>query len=767
MSIQALTKYAAGAAIAFNLMAAPAIAVATDSLTSDSTSTVTTQLSEKWSLAVDPLIPLPLLLALGGVYGGLCLYRRQPGTLARLLAGGTIALVLLNPQKIDEQHENLPTEIVVAVDKTASQKIGDRTETTEDIYNALMQELNGIDGLNIRVVEVDGLEDGQNADGTALFTQLNKTLGTIQRDRLGGIFMLTDGQVHDVPLPETWKNDNVPLHALISGRDNERDRRIVIEQSPRFGLLDSLQTIRFRVADEGQLSITGEKVDVTLHYNGEEIARHAVVPGEATEMQVNISGVGKNLFELRTGVVEGELTEANNAITTNIEGIRENLNVLLLSGQPGMGTRLYRDLFKSDPDTNLVHLTIMRPPEKEDATPLRDMALTPLPTREIFTERLDDFDLIVFDNYQRRGLLPLPYFNRLNNYVLNGGSLLVVSGDEYSGTRSLYKTPLSKVLPVSPTGTTEQTPFLPSISATGDRHPVTRSLGKIPYTGRWGNLVGSTVLSGDTLMQGNGNAPLMVLDRKGQGRVAMLMSDHLWLWDKGYEGGGPSSELLRGVSHWLLKDPAFEEEALRIRKDGNNLIVERQTLSDSTDPVTVTAPSGEKVTVSLSDNGSGVWQATLPITESGIYSANQARTGETPLVAFSDANTTSAKEMADTVSTTAKLEPITELTGGYNARMINTSGTITLPSIRTLSDNDGEQSYSGNGWAGIRMNTQTVLNGIEQKPLLPNWLMLLSLIGSVALYSAREGDNRALRKLVNRLSPFNRKGKEGINAPAP
>jgi len=766
MGLQTLKKRVATAAIAFNVLAMPAVSfAATDSLPAvDPSYDSQIRLTKSWSVAIDPLLPLPLILALGGLYGAACLYRRQPGTIARLLAGGTIALILLNPQKLDEQREILPTEIIVAVDKTASQNIGDRDIMTESARAALMNQLNNIEGLHIRVIEIDGLGDNPSVDGTALFSELNKTLGTISRDRLGGIFVLTDGQVHDVPLPETWKGENIPVHALISGSDNERDRRIVVDNVARFGLIDSVQNIRFHVADEGQIGLGGQPVTVTLHHNGEEIDRRDVIPGEMNEIPVNISGVGHNLFELRTVVVEGELTDANNSITVNIEGIRENLNVLLLSGQPNRATRIYRDLFKSDPDTNLVHLTIMRPPEKEDATLLREMSLTPLPTREIFTEKLQEFDLVIFDNYQRRGLLPLPYFSRLDNYVKNGGSLLVISSDEYAGSRSLYKTPLSDILPVAPTGFTEKTPYLPSVSDVGRRHPVTRFLNDSTYTGRWGSLIGGSVLSGHTVMQTDTGKPLVVLDRKGQGRVAMIMSDHLWLWDKGYEGGGPSDVLLRGLSHWLLKTPAYDEEALRLNKNGQELVIERQSLGNVTAPVTITSPSGRNIAVPLDDMGAGIWRATIPVTESGIYRA--AQDGETPLTAFSDIHTVPVREMADTISTSEKLAPITALTGGYNARMTNVSGTLLVPTIKAVAPTGDGAAYSGQDWAGIRIHNQTVLKGVEQSPLIPGWVMLLSLIGAVAAFCAREGDNRFLNKAMSRFFPGGNRKKEGMNAPS-
>ena len=77
-------------------------------------------------------------------------------------------------------------------------------------------------------------------------------------------------------------------------------------------------------------------------------------------------------------------------------------------------------------------------------------------------------------------------------------------------------------------------------------------------------------------MQAAGDKPLLVLSREGEGRVALLLSDHIWLWARGYEGGGPHLDLLRRLSHWLMKQPDLEEEALRLSSRGRELVIERQ-----------------------------------------------------------------------------------------------------------------------------------------------------------------------------------------------
>ena len=262
----------------------------------------------------------------------------------------------------------------------------------------------------------------------------------------------------------------------------------------------------------------------------------------------------------------GEITDQNNRAIAVIEGIRDRLRVLLVSGEPHPGERTWRNLLKSDPSVDLVHFTILRPPEKQDGTPIKELSLIAFPTRELFVEKLDQFDLIIFDRYNRQGVLPQLYLANVADYVEKGGAVLLAAGPDFASPAGLYYTPLGGILSTAPTGNMLEGAFKPQVTGIGERHPVTRGLPgwkkDNPDWGRWFRLVDTEVSGDETVMSGLQDKPLLVLSRKGEGRVATLLSDHGWLWARGFEGGGPQTEMLRRMAHWLMKEPDLEEEAL-------------------------------------------------------------------------------------------------------------------------------------------------------------------------------------------------------------
>ena len=139
----------------------------------------------------------------------------------------------------------------------------------------------------------------------------------------------------------------------------------------------------------------------------------------------------------------------------------------------------------------------------------------------------------------------------------------------------------------------------------GRRHPVTEDLpgagtaGRDPSWGRWFRQVEARARHGTVVMTGDRGEPLLVLDRVGKGRVAQLLSDQMWLWARGFEGGGPQAELLRRLAYWLMKEPDLEENDLRATIDGDRLVVTRQSLEPDDRPVTVTAPDGTTSSLTL------------------------------------------------------------------------------------------------------------------------------------------------------------------------
>src|SRR5437899_4848478 len=537
----------------------------------------------QYGIAFTPLVPsLVLWLALAAivVIAALLLLGRARGAAVRVTALALILLALANPSFTREDREPLSSVAAVVIDKSPRQKFGSRTRETAQAQEALVDSLKKIKGLEVRVVEA-GQADGET-DGTRLFGALQSALSDVPIDRVAGAFLITDGRVHDIPANAGALGFQAPVHALVTGRKDERDRRIAISAAPRFGIVGQVQTITYRLDDQG---VSGERAKVVVRRDGEVINERTVLSGQTVNIDVDIKHAGPNIVEIEASPLDNELTPVNNRAVVAIDGVRDKLRVLLVSGEPHSGERTWRNLLKSDASVDLAHFTILRPPEKQDGTPINELSLIAFPTRELFQQRINEFQLIIFDRYARQGVLPILYFDNIARYVRAGGAVLVAAGPDYASQTSIWRTPLEQILPAEPSGKTIEMPFRAELSDLGKRHPVTRGLAgsdtSPPHWSRWFRLVDTRASKGTTIMQGPDNKPLLLLSREGEGRVALLLSDHIWLWARGYEGGGPHLDLLRRLSHWLMKQPDLEEEALRLLVRGRDLTVQRQTMSDS------------------------------------------------------------------------------------------------------------------------------------------------------------------------------------------
>jgi hypothetical protein len=686
-----------------------------------------------FGLAFSPLVPDYVLwaaLAVAAAMVVLLAISRTRGAAMRAVALALLVAALANPSLTREDRDPLTSVAVVVVDKSPSQSFGDRTKQTEAAREALVRRLQRIPGLELRVVEA-GQADGET-DGTRLFHALSATLADVPPERVAGAFMITDGRVHDVPADAGALGFAAPLHALITGVPNERDRRVVLVAAPRFGIVGQQQTVTFRVEDSGVPAGTAQ---VKISRDGDVLDQRTVKTGETVEAQIPIPHSGPNIVEIEASPLADELTTVNNRAVVSIDGVRDKLRVLLVSGEPHSGERTWRNLLKSDPNVDLVHFTILRPPEKQDGTPINELSLIAFPTRELFQQKINEFQLIIFDRYARQGVLPIIYFDNIARYVRDGGAVLVAAGPDYASQTSIWRTPLDQILPAEPTGKMTEMPFRARLTDAGRRHPVTRGLeggnDEPPHWSRWFRLVDTKTANGTTVMQGPDDKPLLLLSREGKGRVALLLSDHIWLWARGYEGGGPHLDLLRRLSHWLMQQPELEEEALRLVGHGHDLTVERQTMADTVSPVTLTSPSGATRTLTLDAGEPGMWHSTVQANELGLWRATDGKL--TALVNVGPAN---PREFAEVTSTTDVLAPITSATGGDSRRIIDATGALDMPRILAVRSTD---TFKGDDWLGVKMRDASVVRGIGVLPMFAGLLGLLLLIGSLAATWAREG----------------------------
>ena len=695
-------------------------------------------------ISFDPALPwwvLVLVAGLAMILLSLAFWRRLGGGGWRLLAIAAVLLALANPSLIQETRTPIPDVAVVVMDHSISQRIGVRKQRAEAALKRIEDKLRGRRDLELRVVLAGQgqASDSLLPDGTHLFAAIRRALRDVPKRRVAGTIIISDGQIHDIPDPLGVGGDDGdlggPVHLLLNGERGERDRRLVVVKAPSYGIVGETLNLSLRVedtaADNGAAANKGF-TRLRLRRDGGATVFRSMTIGQTKNIPFRLNHGGATVVELEIEPGPDELTLKNNRAVLIINGVRERLRVLLVSGEPHAGGRTWRNILKSDPSVDLVHFTILRPPHKQDGTPINELSLIAFPTRELFQDKLDDFDLIIFDRYRRRGVLPDVYLQNVAEYVRRGGAVLTAVGPDFALPNSLARTPLGRILPSRPTGGVRELGFTPLPSDKGRRHPVTATLSGIgdrdgaPTWGRWFRQIDVTAVRGDILMRGAGEMPLLITARVGKGRVAQLLSDHAWLWTRGFEGGGPQAELLRRIAHWLMQEPDLEEEDLRARALGNQLLVRRRSLTPATVPVKIVTPSGEVVNVTLKDNGYGLEVGALAVAEPGLY-----RLQSGTLKAIAAAGDINPLEYADMRTSAKPMAALLEQSGGGAFWLAEG-----MPDFRRVKPH---RVSRGRGWMGLRASGEYTVNGVEQTPLLPALAVLLLFLGLTMLAWQREG----------------------------
>ena len=686
------------------------------------------------TLVFEPWIPLWALVTavvVAALFCGLGLWRNWTSGIFRIVAVASLLLLLANPQLRQADRTPLEDIVVVLIDESGSQSLDSRDDITAETLASLETRLAAMGNVDIRVSVFGGDEE------TRTIEALQSALTDAQRTRLGAVFIVTDGQASDAQNIEVLSALEAPVHILTTGRETEFDRKITLVNAPRYGIVRQSVRVSFRIDDLGpdETPINGDgSAMVTLRVDGEEVLRQRVPMGLEAGFDAPLDRPGPTIIELEVEGRDGELSERNNIAVLPITAVRDRLRVLLISGEPHPGERVWRNLLKSDAAVDLVHFTILRPIEKNDGTPIGELALIPFPQDELFIDKLSEFDLLIFDRYTYRGVLSSFHFDNIARFVDRGGAVLIAAGPEYNGTLSLAsRRNLTFILPASPVGAATEETFRPTVTELGERHPVTADLPEQEFWGRWLRIMPAQKLRGQTLMAGPSEAPLLILDRVGEGRVGLLLSDHVWLWARGFDGGGPHAELLRRIAHWLMKEPELEEESLALRAVGEDLLIERRTIADNLNPVALTHPDGQVEEVELDAAGPGKFQTRISNASRGLY---RAQSGD--LFAIGAVGLAAAPEFENVVSNQKLLAPLAEDSGG-GIFSIRRGARAALPALRRLRGDGANRA--GADWAGVLERDAARIDDINDQPVAPPlfWLLLTggALLAAWRLESAK------------------------------
>ena len=671
----------------------------------------------------DPLVPWPILVAvatvsLTGVV--LALWRGLSGWGLRGLAALVVLAALGGPVYQAEDRAPLTDIVLMIEDESASQTLSKRSEQTGQTAEALAVEIEARVNTELRHIRIG---DGDGDEGTQVMSALNAALAEEPRARIAGILVISDGIVHDAAQAPDLP---APMHLLQTGRATDWDRRLIVRNAPAFAIIGEPVTLTLRVEDTGAAPAGVATAPLEISVDGATPEHFTIPIGQNVEFPITLPHGGRNVIQFTVPEAEGELTVRNNTAVIQMNGVRDRLRVLLVSGEPHPGGRTWRNLLKSDSSVDLVHFTILRPPEKQDGVPVDELSLIAFPTRELFLEKINDFDLIIFDRYKLRGILPAIYLDNVGEYIVNGGAVLVAAGPEYATADSLFRSPLGPVLPAQPSARVYEERYVPMVTDLGQRHPVTTDLEDAETWGAWLRQIDVKHISGDLLLTGVEDRPLLVLNRVGEGRVALLASDHAWLWSRGFEGGGPQLELLRRLAHWMMKEPELEEEALWAEADGQSMRIIRQTLQEEVGPVTITRPNGDTLEITLDEVSPGRFESQYFGPEIGLYRLEEGE--HSALIGIGPA---APREFERTIATDEVLNPVLASLRGGAIRVEDG-----LPAIRNVR---AGRPAAGRGWIGLTPRNAYETRDVTQAGLLPPWLVLLLAGGFLLGGWLREG----------------------------
>lgn len=671
------------------------------------------------AILFEPMLPWWVLLPLCGV---IILVGVLNWRFARVMLGLALLMVLSGP--VTEQKTLRPEkDVVVLVEDTSpSNDIAPRSDIRAEAAASLRQQLMAMENVEPVVLQTDG----NAARGSDLFNQIRGRLGSIPQGRLSAVVAITDGALSGIPdASQANLFGNAPLHVISTSAPDLFDRQLLIHRAPSFGLLGKELAATIEVKDTRNPTAT-----VTMQVGNRAPEEFTVPTNEKTDLTFTLDRGGSTALRLRTPVMEGELTGRNNQAVKLMTGVRENLNVLLVSGLPHNGTQVIRSLLKSDPAINLVHFTILRTMGKIDPTPDDELALIPFPVQDLFSTDLPKFDLVVFDRYIHRGFIRQEHFRNIIQHVRGGRAMLVLAGPDYNQPFELPATPLQDIMPVKPVGDEQRSLYTPTLSEMGTRHPITEPFSE--NQGAWGpfaSVLPTQKTRGRTLMQSPNGQPLLVTSTEGDGRVAVWLSNNWWYWSRGIEGGGPQTQLLRRLTHWLMRQPELEERRIDMTIDDDTLRLAYRDV-DKVDEmaVTITPPGGEPLekTLTAADN----LTTTVPARENGLYSAE---TADGDVIAYAVKGQVRDLEWR-VAANQPPLETLANATGGYYVP----ADDATRTTLRRVGD--ASRLY-GPGWLGLPERNTASLEGTSQKPLIPMplglLLILLAIIGTWWLEAVR------------------------------
>ncbi|HEX8703521.1 MAG TPA: glutamine amidotransferase [Myxococcaceae bacterium] len=569
-----------------------------------------------WKLVSLSPLPVWALVLLGvGLVLGIALaawgVRREPSRARKVVlwvlrvgAGVAALFFLLEPGVRLLQVARMKNRVAVLVDRSASMNFpgepGGPTRSAQ-VADFLEQAAPGMAALQDRfTVEVYGFDpelapmtaatlrgEPARAGSTDILSALRSVAAGSQGSRkLSGVVVISDGADNAefaagaVGRARSALADlNVPVSTILVGKEALKDLSIEGLKVDDFAFVRNSLTVEVEIHGRG---FAGKDIPVVLSQEGKTVANKSVRFGSNDDVQpvaftFTPDATGRFVYTVTVPTFPDEAVSDNNSRSFTLKVIRDRVRVLLVVGRPSWDERFLRGLLRQDANVDMVSFYILRSMSDDPGVESQEKELShiPFPMEEIFDEKLDTFDVVIFQNfgYADPQLAITEYERNLERYVNNGGAFVMIGGDSVLGEGRASMPTLMEALPVEAAGPANIEPFKARLTPEGLRHPVTAlGSGFASTEAAWGELPsipginstrarkGATVLVEHPFHTVDGkNAPLVAVWDYGRGRAMTLATDASWYWAfTSHQGGSPNRTYDRFWSNalrWLVRDP--------------------------------------------------------------------------------------------------------------------------------------------------------------------------------------------------------------------
>ncbi len=538
----------------------------------------------------------------------------------RVVATVIIVILLLQPQIEQKEVLKLRNKIVCLLDNSKSMTLkgGDTGVARSQLVNnffkdnaSFIEELQNnfdVDYLSfsdaVKEISYNDIERGLPLDGTN--TDIGQVLNLLKK-RYGGksvkaYLVFSDGAdtvefppgVDNLEIISTLAKELSAPFFTFSPAGNMEARDIAISKVS----YDSFTFVRSPWKADVVIKIFGYKdlrLPITMKQGNDIISSRILDTGDEKELHIDLSftphTTGTFLYTISIPVQPHESITENNQVSFLVKVVRDKIRIMHVCGRPSWDERFLRRVLKSDPNIDLISFFILRTPTDVSEARNDELSLIPFPVDELFTQVLNSFDLVIFQNFDYR-----PYdasFFRFSHYLGNiqkfvaeqGGGFVMIGGDISFSQGGYDGTPLDEILPINldmAKDTVDTTRLKAILTNDGYKHPVTALDGNTDRNiAIWKDLPeldGCNVTTGLkpdavplAIYPTRGNPPLVSVRNAGQGRCMAITTDSLWRWNFLSIGKGGSNrhyiKFWQNSIKWLIKDPALNPIHVSVNKE--------------------------------------------------------------------------------------------------------------------------------------------------------------------------------------------------------